>query len=69
MQFAVELIIECLEVTRCKSWLWCKTYGFAAPHTAIALIGSHGHLELAVNYVSAALDLQLQVGDAVAVYC
>lgn len=54
---------------RCLEWRWCAAYGFAPPNTAIALIGSNGHLELAVNCGSAALEFRLQVGDAIIVYC
>ncbi|MEM8614292.1 MAG: SAM-dependent chlorinase/fluorinase [Cyanobacteria bacterium P01_H01_bin.105] len=41
------------------------TYGDAEPGTVLALIGSHGYVEIAVNGGSAADELKLQVGDSV----
>jgi S-adenosylmethionine hydrolase len=58
------LINERQELT----WRWCAAYGFTASKTPIALIGSHGSLELAVNCGSAAAEFKLRIGDRVQVY-
>jgi hypothetical protein len=42
-----------------------QTYGDAEPGQAIALIGSHNYLEIAINGGSARADLNLAMGDAV----
>jgi len=44
-----------------------QTYGFVGQGDALALIGSHGFLELAVNKGNAALQFGLKSGDPVAV--
>ena len=44
-----------------------QTYGFVGQGDALALIGSHGFLELAVNKGNAALQFGLRSGDSVAV--
>ena len=43
------------------------TYGYASPGTLVALIGSHGALEIAVVRGNAASELSAHVGDEVAV--
>jgi S-adenosylmethionine hydrolase len=48
-------------------WRWCAAYGFTTAKTPIALIGSHGYLELAVNCGSAAAAFDLRIGDVVKV--
>jgi S-adenosylmethionine hydrolase len=44
-----------------------RTYGFVGKEEALALIGSHGFLEIAVNKGSAALQFGLKSGSPVAV--
>lgn len=44
-----------------------KTYAAAQPKEAIALVGSHGFLEIAVNQASAAQKLHAKAGDKVEV--
>lgn len=44
-----------------------RTYGFVGQEEALALIGSHGFLEIAVNKGNAALQFGLRNGDPVAV--
>jgi S-adenosyl-L-methionine hydrolase (adenosine-forming) len=44
-----------------------KTYAQAKPQEAIALIGSHGFLEIALNRASAAEKLQVAAGDIIEV--
>jgi S-adenosylmethionine hydrolase len=44
-----------------------KTYGDAKPQTAIALIGSHGFLEIALNQGSAAEKFRAKLGSRVEV--
>lgn len=44
-----------------------QTYGFVGQNDALALIGSHGFLEIAVNKGNAALQFGLKSGDSVAV--
>lgn len=46
---------------------FCKTYADAKPKEAIALIGSHGYLEIALNQDSAAEAFSLKVGDEISV--
>jgi hypothetical protein len=41
------------------------TYGAAAPGTLLALVGSHGWIEIAINGGSAAQYLEAQIGDPV----
>jgi S-adenosylmethionine hydrolase len=45
-----------------------QTYGDAAPNTPLALIGSRGFLEIAVNQGSASQYFNLQKGDPVQVF-
>jgi S-adenosylmethionine hydrolase len=44
---------------------WCSTYGAVTPGQPLALIGSHGWVEVAVNQGSAAQVLRFKMGDAV----
>lgn len=44
-----------------------QTYGFVGQEQPLALIGSHGFLEIAVNKGNAALQFGLQNGDQVAI--
>jgi len=46
-------------------WDRHETYGQAVPGTRLALVGSQGYLELAVNCRSAAAEARLQVGDTI----
>jgi hypothetical protein len=46
---------------------WQITYGEVAPGQPLALMGSHGWLEIAVNRGSAANQLTLNIGDGVKV--
>jgi S-adenosylmethionine hydrolase len=46
-------------------WKWCTAYGFAPRQSPIALVGSNGCLELAINCGSAAAEFQLRAGDPV----
>jgi S-adenosylmethionine hydrolase len=45
----------------------CKTYGEAPIRSTLALIGSHGFFEIAVNQGNASQKLKTKVGDAVAI--
>lgn len=62
------LHVRALQVRRMKIRTFARTYGEVAPGQSVALIGSTGHLELAVNQGSAALRGRLRVGDTVRVY-
>jgi S-adenosylmethionine hydrolase len=44
---------------------FCTSYGDAEPHTLLALIGSHGFLEIALNQGSAAEMLHVKIGDKI----
>ena len=46
----------------------CETYADVEVGDAIALIGSHGWVEIAINSGNAQLQLQMQLGDAVEVF-
>ena len=46
---------------------FARTYGFVGQSEPLALIGSHGFLEIAVNKGSAALQFGLKGGDPVAI--
>ena len=46
-----------------------RTYGDVAIGHALALVGSHGWVEIAINGSSAQQRFRLVVGDAVQVYC
>ena len=43
------------------------TYGFVGQEEALALIGSHGFLEIAINKGNAALKFGLKSGDQVVI--
>jgi S-adenosyl-L-methionine hydrolase (adenosine-forming) len=45
----------------------CKTYGEAKQMEPLALIGSHGYLEIAINQSSAAEKLKVKFGDKITV--
>ena len=47
---------------------YCTTYGLTEEGSALALMGSHGYVEIAVNGGSAAATLDGQVGDSVELY-
>ena len=54
------------ELPKCKLKLkFGKTYAEAQPKEALALIGSHGYVELAVNQGNAAETFQTMAGDKV----
>ena len=54
------------ELPKCKLKLkFGKTYAEAQPKEALALIGSHGYVELAVNQGNAAETFQTKAGDKV----
>jgi len=46
---------------------FCKAYGETKPHEPLALIGSHGFLEISVNQGSAAEKFKTKTGDKVIV--
>jgi len=46
---------------------FCKTYGQAQPGQAIALVGSHGFLEIAVNQGNASDKFRIKPGDIIEV--
>lgn len=46
---------------------FCKTYGEAKPMEPLALIGSHGYLEIAVNQSSAVEKFEMKLGDKITV--
>ncbi|MBN1244455.1 S-adenosyl-l-methionine hydroxide adenosyltransferase family protein [Candidatus Bathyarchaeota archaeon] len=45
----------------------CKAYGETKPHEPLALIGSHGFLEIALNQGSAAEKFKTKPGDAITI--
>ena len=49
-------------------WRWCASCGFGPTFAAVALIGLHRHLELAVNCESAETEFGLHFGDNITVY-
>jgi S-adenosylmethionine hydrolase len=54
------------EMPNCKlKLIFGKNYGEAEPKEAIALIGSHGYLEIAVNQGSAAEAFHAKPGDRI----
>ena len=58
---------DCLEIElgqRVGSWPWSRTYGTVAAGKGLALLGSQGYLELAVNCGSAAASHKISVGDS-----
>jgi S-adenosylmethionine hydrolase len=46
---------------------FCKAYGETKPHEPLALIGSHGFLEISLNQGSAAAKFKTKAGDSVTV--
>jgi S-adenosylmethionine hydrolase len=57
-----------VELPSCKLKLkLCEAYGEAKPHTPLALIGSHGFLEIALNQGNAAKRFKTKAGDRVAI--
>jgi len=50
---------------RAHSMLLAETYGDVSVKSALALVGSHGFLELAVNQGDASKTLKVKVGDSV----
>ena len=44
---------------------YCATYGNAKPGQRLALIGSHGYVEIAVNGGNAAVELNANLRDSV----
>jgi S-adenosylmethionine hydrolase len=46
---------------------FCKAYGEAKPHETLALIGSHGFLEISVNQGSATEKFKTKAGDPVTI--
>jgi S-adenosylmethionine hydrolase len=55
------------EQTLRDSFRWVRTYGEAPPGTLVALIGSNGHMEIAVVQGSAAARLKAGVGTSVVI--
>jgi len=57
-----------VKLPSCKLKLkFCKAYGVTKPHEPLALIGSHGFLEIALNQGSAAAKFKTKAGDSVTV--
>jgi S-adenosylmethionine hydrolase len=57
-----------MELAGCRLKLkFCKAYGEAKPHEPLALIGSHGFLEISLNQGNAAEKYQTKAGDNVAI--
>jgi S-adenosylmethionine hydrolase len=57
-----------VELPHCKVKLkLCQAYAQTKPHEPLALIGSHGFLEIAVNLGSAAEKFKARAGDRVTV--
>jgi S-adenosylmethionine hydrolase len=57
-----------VDLPGCKLKLnFCKAYGDTKPHEPLALIGSHGFLEIALNQGNAAEKFKTQIGDKVTV--
>ncbi len=50
---------------RSTLWQWNRTYGAVDPAVQLALIGSQGYLELAVNRGSAAAEHGISIGDQI----
>jgi S-adenosylmethionine hydrolase len=67
VQSHVKSVIS-VEMPSCKLKLkFCKAYGEAEPHEPLALIGSHGFLEIALNRGSAAEKFETKAGDKVTI--
>jgi len=57
-----------VELTSCKLKLkFCEAYGETEPHEPLALIGSHGFLEISINQGNAAKRFKTRAGDRVTV--
>jgi S-adenosylmethionine hydrolase len=57
-----------VELPSCKLKLkLCEAYGETKPHEPLALIGSHGFLEIAINQGNAAKRFKTKAGDRVAI--
>jgi len=57
-----------VELPSCKLKLkLCEAYGETKPHEPLALIGSHGFLEIAINQGNAAKRFKTKAGDRVTV--
>jgi len=57
-----------IELPSCKLKLkLCEAYGETEPREPLALIGSHGFLEIAINQGNAAKRLKTKAGDRVTV--
>ncbi len=60
--------VASVELPSCKLKLkLCQAYGETKPCTPLALIGSHGFLEISINQGNAAKQFKTKVGDRVAV--
>jgi S-adenosylmethionine hydrolase len=46
---------------------FCKAYGEVEPHEPLALIGSHGYLEISVNQGNASNEFKTKAGDKIGV--
>jgi S-adenosylmethionine hydrolase len=57
-----------VELTSCKLKLaFCRAYGEMKPHEPLALIGSHGFLEISINQGNAAEQFKTKAGDTITV--
>ena len=66
-QNQVEGVVS-VEVASCKLKIkFCKAYGETKPHEPLALIGSHGFLEISLNQGNAAKKYQIKAGDNVTI--
>jgi S-adenosylmethionine hydrolase len=64
-QNQVEGVVS-VELASCKLKIkFCKAYGETKPHEPLALIGSHGFLEISLNQGNAAKKYQIKAGDNV----
>jgi S-adenosylmethionine hydrolase len=55
-----------VKLVSCKLKLkFCEAYGETKPHTPLALIGSHGFLEIALNQGNAAKKFKTKAGDKI----
>ena len=66
-QNQVEGVVS-VELAICKLKIkFCKAYGETKPHEPLALIGSHGFLEISLNQGNAAKKYQIKAGDNVTI--
>jgi len=57
-----------VELASCKLKLaFCRAYGEMKPHEPLALIGSHGFLEISINQGNAAGTFKTKAGDTITV--